>query len=241
VKIKLLQWNTWYKEDPKNVIKQLKEIDADILCLQELTIGSSLHSGVDVVQMIKDDLGYEVYFKDMVIGDNGSQANAIFSRYPINKSRFAWTSEPTGSGGYSDEYRCYIESCIDVDGVTVTVGTTHMSYTHRFKESARKLVETSNLLAQLNDKRSFIFMGDLNVTPNSQTVRDISGVLSHAGPNYNEPTWTTKPFEYDGFRATALSWRLDYVFVSADVRVLSSETIDTNYSDHLPILSEIDV
>jgi len=237
--IKLLQWNVWYKEDPNNVIKQLKEIDADILCLQELTIGSSLHSKVDVVQLVKDELGYEVYFKDMVTGNDGAQANAIFSKYPIKDSKFIWINEPAGSGGYDDEYRCYIEVDIVIGGKKLTVGTTHMSYMHRFEETERKLLESNKLIDQIKNKESYVFTGDLNVAPDSKTIKIISDVLKNAGPIYSEPTWTTKPFSYDGFKAETLDWRLDYAFSSTDINVKKASVISTDYSDHLPILIEI--
>jgi len=36
MKIKLLQWNILYKENIDNIISELKRIDADIVCVQEL-------------------------------------------------------------------------------------------------------------------------------------------------------------------------------------------------------------
>lgn len=238
--MKLLQWNIWYKEKPENIVKLLKEIDADIVCLQELTIGLSLHGGVDVVQLVKDELGYEVYFKQMEV-EGGYQANGIFSKHPIKSSRFAWINKPTGSGGYDDEYRCYAEATIDLDSRELTVGTTHMSYTHEFKETKRKLKESEQLLAELHNKKNFIFTGDLNVIPESETIAKVSGLLQQASPDYSQPTWTTKPFEYNGFKAETLDWRLDYVFASKDLGIKSSEIINTEYSDHLPILIEADI
>ena len=55
-----------------------------------------------------------------------------------------------------------------------------------------------------------------------------------------ENTWTTKPFSYNGFEATKLDYKLDYVFTSDDITVKDIRVIKTEYSDHLPILCEID-
>lgn len=239
--IKLLQWNIWYKEDPLKVIKQLKEIDADIICLQELTIGNSLHDKVDTVEMIKDGLDYQVYFKDMVDDEDGKLANAIFSKHSIKNFHYEWINKPTGSGGYDDEYRCYIEATLDIEGKELTVATTHMSYTDRFIETDRKLQESELLLANFKDRKNYIFTGDLNVTPDSKTIKRISEHLKHVGPSFDQPTWTTKPFEYNGFSAVTLDWRLDYVFSSKDITILDTEIIQTNYSDHLPILVDIKI
>ena len=53
-------------------------------------------------------------------------------------------------------------------------------------------------------------------------------------------TWTTKPFSYNGFTVDKLDYKLDYVFTSSDISVKNIKVIDTEYSDHLPILCEID-
>ena len=86
-----------------------------------------------------------------------------------------------------------------------------------------------------------IFTGDLNITPNTESIKLIEKHLKNCGPNYNESTWTTKPFDFMGFKETKLKWRVDYVFASKDVKVLNSKIIKTKYSDHLPILVEIEV
>lgn len=38
MKLSVLQWNVWYKEDIRNIAKFLREHPADVICLQELTI-----------------------------------------------------------------------------------------------------------------------------------------------------------------------------------------------------------
>ena len=61
------------------------------------------------------------------------------------------------------------------------------------------------------------------------------------GPDYHEKTWTTKPFSYNGFSENSLNWRLDFVFGTKDIKVISSEIIKTDLSDHLPILIKIEI
>ncbi len=90
---------------------------------------------------------------------------------------------------------------------------------------------------------NFIFTGDLNSIPNSFTVKSIltKTNLRNAGPDFDQKTWTTKPFNYHGFSENNLNWRIDYTFVSKDIKVVSSEIVDTDLSDHLPILTVIEV
>jgi endonuclease/exonuclease/phosphatase (EEP) superfamily protein YafD len=54
-------------------------------------------------------------------------------------------------------------------------------------------------------------------------------------------TWTTKPFDYGDFSEHGLNWLLDYVFAAADIKIVSSEIISTEYSDHLPILVTFEI
>lgn len=53
-----------YKENIENVLKTLKEIDADVICLQELTIGHECNQGLDTVQYLADGLGFNCFYKE---------------------------------------------------------------------------------------------------------------------------------------------------------------------------------
>ncbi len=241
--ISILQWNIWYKEDIRNIAAFLKAHPADIICLQELTNGYQQNEP-DTVEYIARTLGYRHYGQGMPLPDGSwLQANAIFARFPIVDKCFHYINEPVGTNGFDDEYRSYIEMTLQIDDThQLTVGTTHMSYTDRFVNTPRKEQEADKLAAILKSKQhNFIFTGDLNVTPDSPTLQKVQKLLQHAGPDFSQKTWTTKPFSYNGFEETELNWRLDYIFASTDVNVLRSEILQTEYSDHLPVWAEVEV
>jgi endonuclease/exonuclease/phosphatase family metal-dependent hydrolase len=246
VKINFLQWNIWFKEPIPHITKFLSETGADIICVQELAINNPVQDIVNTPEYIADKIGFNFYAPEIFLretdGRKISQANGIYSRYPITHSRRVWINEPSGSGGFDDEYRAYVEATLDLDGKAVTVGTTHMSYTHRFEETQRKHKEADALVSAFPlDRSKFIFAGDLNSTPSSYTVSKVSEYLKNGGPSFNENTWATKPFSYGGFEESELNWRLDYVFVSSDVKVVNSKILETDYSDHLPILTMVEI
>jgi endonuclease/exonuclease/phosphatase family metal-dependent hydrolase len=241
----ILQWNVWYKESPDNIVRFLTEHPADILCLQELVVDESAHVP-HVPQFIAKQLGYNYFYKELPIestdGKRVTLANGIFSRFPITKQYAAWINEPKGSGGYDDEYRTYVEVTLEISGQEVTIGTTHMSYTHHFKPTPNKKRETDMLVTKLRrNSERFIFTGDLNAEPGSYTIQSIEQVLPNAGPNTTQKTWTTKPFNYNNFNETNLNWRLDYVFATPDLQIVSTKIITTDYSDHLPILAQFSI
>ncbi len=246
MRVRLLQWNAWYKEDIQSIVRFLKAQTADIICLQELTIDDPDQKIKHAPRFVAEQLGYNYSFKELPIestdGSSLMLANGIFTRFPIVNKNWAWINRPTGSGGYDDEYRAYVEAVLDVDGHRLCVATTHMSYTHRFEITPNKQAETDKLASIIRQHKSdFVFCGDLNALPGSYTIKSIEQTLTSLGPGEAYKTWTTKPFSYNGFEEDKLNWRLDYVFATPEVQAVSAEVLKTSYSDHLPILVELDI
>lgn len=242
-KLSILQWNIWYLEDIKNVAQFLNKNKADVICLQELTINFDKQHNIHTPNFIAEKLGYHVFFQEITFDDKEIKlANAVFSKYPIIDTRTVWINEAQGSGNYDDENRAYVEATLDIDGEELTIGTVHMSYTHKFEPSERKIAETKKLVEAVRSKTDrFILTGDFNAVPESQVISHIEQVLTNCGPEYTENTWTTKPFSYNGFEADTLDWRLDHVFATHDIKVAKAQVLSTKYSDHLPLLVEIEL
>lgn len=130
-------------------------------------------------------------------------------------------------------------------GQQLTVFNTH--YDHR-GEQAR--IESSRLLlgrvAEIAGETPYVLTGDLNVPENGQAYRVLadSSLLTdaryasesgHQGPTASFNDWET---------LRADESRIDYVFVSSGIRVLTHRILDDRYdgrfpSDHLPVLSDI--
>jgi endonuclease/exonuclease/phosphatase family metal-dependent hydrolase len=242
--IKFLQWNIWYKEQIDNVILLIKEIDPDIICLQELAVNCVNNPGIaNTAEYIAEQTGMFFYFEEAQRWQDDDEmdavGNGIFSKHPIVRKFAKHVQEPTKDfTDYSHEGRIYIECDIQVDDKLLTVGTTHLSYVPWFKITDKKKIEVNNLYSLLKSNK-YIFSGDLNSTPDSYTIEKLSSKLSNCGPDYSENSWTTKPFEHGGFKENELNWRLDYVFASSDLQCDSSEIVKTNFSDHLPIVASL--
>ena len=246
MKLSFLQWNVWYLEDIHNVVNYLKKNPADIIALQELTTNHPGQSERDTAAYIAKQLGHEYCVGGESFHEDNEDrwfGNAVFSKYPIKDYRQVWINEPIGTGGFDDEYRTYLEAVVDAQGTKLVVATTHMSYTHKFEVTPRKRLETDKLTKELRsiDSANIVFSGDLNATPDSYTLREVGSILQSADPGSEEKTWTTKPFSYQGFEENGLNWRLDYIFASKAVKVLSSRIDDTEVSDHLPLRAEFEI
>ncbi len=244
--IKHLQWNIWYKEKIGNVVQLIKELDPDVVSLQELAVDCVDNLGIaNTADYVAEKTGMHFYFKEANRWEDDHEmkaiGNGIFSKYPLLRTFARHVQEPSAEfTDYSHEGRVYIEADVKVGDAMVTVGTAHLSYVPRFEITEAKKNEVDNLLPLLKSK-GYIFSGDLNSAPDSYTVTKLTKILRHCGPDFSEKTWTTKPFDHDSFKEYELNWRLDYVFVSSDMRCTSSEIIKTDFSDHLPIMSTFDL
>lgn len=245
--IKILQWNVWYHEKYRNLIEFIKKIDPDVLCCQELTINGPGNPGVDVPQEIAKACGYSYYFQPMTIygteGETIQMGNGIFTKFPILNKNFKYVQKADPNiKSFETEDRSYVEVDLAIGNKQLRVGTVHLSYSSAFDMNKKRLAEAEKLYqAVQNNHERFILTGDMNATPNSPIIKTLEQWFVHAGPNLERPTWTTKPFSYQGFEANSRDWRLDYIFITEDINVLTDKIIETLYSDHLPIYAEIQI
>ncbi|ODB95161.1 hypothetical protein A3197_17525 [Candidatus Thiodiazotropha endoloripes] len=247
MRVKILQWNIWYLEDINKIIDVIRYLDPDICCLQELSGNTQVNPGIETDSIIKERFSYFSHVakaQEWVGWHKDYQANGIFSKFPILGGNTIFLRHPhvKETIDWSREGRVYIDVDISIDGRILTVGTTHLSYTHKFMGGDERIEEEICLKSILRDKtNSYFFSGDLNSPENSEIVAHLRQQFRDCGPADNIKTWTTKPFDYQGFKEDALNWRLDYAFVTNDINVLSSNVVQTDASDHLPIIIEIEV
>ncbi len=149
MKIILLQWNIWYKEDPQKVAECIADIRPDIMCLQEV-VATSFRPYVTSADSVMQKLGkpYRGYYvaAQQWINQQGNidreQGNAIISRYPLSSPSHVETQTATSSSDFASETRAYsqVELNIGADQ-PLCVGTTHASYTDRFMATPQRDLE----------------------------------------------------------------------------------------------------
>jgi len=244
MRLKILQWNIWGREKVENILKLVKRVNSDILCFQELMIGATYNNGRDVAKIISEKTGLEYNFALAHKADDGRiLGNGIFSRFKIIKNSNFFIADSKNSNDYSSQGRSCAVSKIKISNKkNITIATAHSSYNNKFIENEAKLNEIKRLVNFFkNNTHRLVFTGDLNIAPSAESIRQIEKHLVHCGPDYKKPTWTTKPFSYKGFEEDKLRWRLDYAFATKDIKIINSKIIQTEYSDHLPILVEIEI
>lgn len=247
--VRILQWNVLFRESAARILDVLRTVDADVLCLQELTSVSGHNEGIDVPSFLAESLGFNQFYQIAqewdAPGDRHTLGNGIFSRYPLTRTDFSFVRPSQGINPHdpSQEGRVYAESDVALpDGTTLTVGTTHLSYIPRGVMTTEKKREIDALLDIARSKESrYVLTGDLNEPPESYTVQELARTLRHCGPPFETLTWPTRPFRSQDHVEHGLGWRIDYAFATPDLAVVDARVVDTDVSDHLPILVELDV
>lgn len=152
----ILQWNIWSKENYVNTIDFIKKIDADIVTLQEIRQNDPNHNFADVARLLGKSMGYNMHYVPahfwyLEDGSKKLQGNAILTKFPIVEKRhkFLQDIDENNLHDYAKEGRIYLEADINLEGTNISVGTTHLSYNHKFTESKEKLVEEINLLGEI--------------------------------------------------------------------------------------------
>ncbi len=246
MKLKILQWNIWYKENIDHIAQEIRRSQADVITAQEFVQYSK--TSLDTAKYIADKLNFNYFYHtaDTWSGreEKEAQGNAIFSRFPIINTQHIYISPPKHNPTNAlEEGRVYVETTLDIEGKQLEVGTTHLSFTPHFKITEQRKIEADNLINIIkNKKTNYIFGADLNAAPSSYVIREFEQYLKNVGPEYNQKTFANQPFDYRSmFQVKGIEWRLDYVFASDDIKVNNSQIIETKYSDHLPILAEIEI
>ena len=87
-------------------------------------------------------------------------------------------------------------------------------------------------------------MGDFNVTPDNPVLSPIRELLTDSFdvyPNKDASTIFTYPSTPEAAINPETKLKIDYIFVSRDIRVDSVEILETQESDHKPYIAYIEL
>lgn len=169
--------------------------------------------------------GFENYYFARAITDLpwGDYGNGFISKYKIVSNETIIIPDPTKKipGGYY-ETRCILKVVLE-NGLTVLV--THFGLCPDEQENAVKTV-----LENIKDEKC-ILMGDFNVAPDNPLLKPIYERMKDTAILFNEEklSWPSdKP-----------RMKIDYIFVSPDIEIVSADIPELIASDHRPHLAEI--
>lgn len=236
--IRVLNYNIQHGRGMDNVVdlRRIAEViidsRADIVALQEVDMGVERSFHFDTMKILSGYTGLEPVFFKNIYHQGGEYGNGILSRFPVYSSR-NYHFVVDGDG----EQRGLLQAEIVAGNQKIIIMNTHLD--HRPDETQR-LMSVEQIVQTQYAYRGLpaIIAGDFN---------DLPGSNMHVSmKEYFDDVWELLG-EGDGhtFRSDRPDRRIDYIFFSnrlasekgRKLRPVSVEVLDTQASDHLPILA----
>jgi endonuclease/exonuclease/phosphatase family metal-dependent hydrolase len=218
--------------DLERIAATVDSTGAEVVGLQEVDVHFGMRSNfVDQANWLADRLGMYVVFGanldfDPLTPDapRRQYGTAILSAHRIR----AWTNTllPRPEGG---EQRGLLEAHIRVRGFPVRVFNTHLQHNSQVERLAQ-IAAIRDVLAGTDE--SVVMLGDLNATPESAEIANLTEELVDA--------WVTAGVG-DGFTFDAATphARIDYVMSSGDIVARTAAVVTTDAADHLPVVVDL--
>jgi len=155
---------------------------------------------------------------------------ALLSRLPIRSSaNHLLTRLSTQVEGPPEPAPGFLQVTVDVDGTPLEVFVTHLDFR---PDPTLRRTQVEEMLAILGaSERPTVLLGDLNATPERDELAPLFARMRDA--------WTAGTGAGFTFPAEAPVRRIDYVFVEGPLTVLESGVVETDGSDHRPVLSRL--
>ena len=236
MKIKFMSYNTQHclnfitREIDFDIIADtIKKCEADIIGLQEIRDEGQDADYQSQAKIIAEKLGYHYYYFAEAIRVEGVNpyGNAIISRYPIISAETIMIPDPEIKkyDGYY-ETRCLLKATIDVrNGLNVLVS--HFGLNPDEQENAVETV-VSNM-----PNEHCVLMGDFNMEPDNQILNPIMQGLQDTAKFFS--TYKLS------FPSDTPKVKIDYIFVSKDLKVEYADIPEIISSDHRPHVATIEL
>jgi endonuclease/exonuclease/phosphatase family metal-dependent hydrolase len=219
-------YNIAGSQDLEAIAKVIEESGADIIALQEVSRVRLMDGAADMPAWLSQRLDMPVLFQGT---EEPIWGNAILSRYPVLES--GWGELPLEGTLIK---RGYLWARIDIgEPEPLLVIVTHLH--HLEPDSLVRQAQVPVILQFWNEQGYSLLLGDLNAVPGSpemKLIADAGLVDSWSGVGIGPG------FTYSSGDPIA---RIDWIWHTADMKVIGVEVIQTQASDHLPVIAILDL
>jgi endonuclease/exonuclease/phosphatase family metal-dependent hydrolase len=255
MKLKILTLNIWQGGLLfDQVLNFIEQEHPDILCLQEVFDGkeNSLPMNYRTIEVFREKFPeYNASFAPAFLcnTEHGKidQGNAVLSLFPV----VSHSSVPLNTGyGEYDEYPAdkdwskdpkVIQHCqVQLEARILNIFNVHGIWDLHGGDTPARLKMSEIIVGQVKNKEYVFLTGDFNVRPDTETIYNIERQLINVFGDQRTTSFNLKHKNLvasPGY-ATAV---VDFVFVSKDLKVKHAESLDDDISDHLALLTEIEL
>ena len=213
--------------DLKRIADLITTARADIVGLQEVDRGCERTQKRDLPAELAQLTGLQVHFEKNISYQGGEYGNAVLTRFPIKhaKNTHYQMLRP-------GEQRGVLQLVLDVRGRDVLFLNTHLDYRPDDAERLLNVRELSAIVAAAGTM-PVIMVGDFNATPESAPIAKLKQFVTDAWELAGQGNGFTIPVRKP-------AKRIDYVWItSKSIEPLRLEVIQSEASDHLPLLAEL--
>lgn len=259
--MKLLNMNVCIKLDNiKDIIELISKDEYDIITLQEVMrkIEDSAFDRYNKSNLIKSNLDYNYSFfgplwianhheKNNVIskdfGGLVEQGNEILSKYPIIQSEnifyYKNYSDFTDVTKFrqEDHPRAFENIILNVNSKKLQIINVHGIWNKDKTGDERTIKQSEIILSYVRNDIPCIITGDFNLLPNTKSIQKINQKMTNLIEKYN--IHSTRPTFDDGLDKGNIV--CDYIFVNDKVKINSFKVIESNVSDHFPLVLDFDI
>ncbi len=230
--MKIMTFNTQHclnyveqKIDFEIMAKAIRQCGADLVGLQEMRSKGKCADYADQAAELAKLSGLEHYYfaKAIDFGSSRPYGNALISKYPIVKAETVPIPDPPVRkyDGYY-ETRCVLKAVLE-NGLTVIV--THFGLNPDEQENA------VNTVLNTLEEKNCILMGDFNVLPDNKILQPIRAKMKDAADLFGSPLLS--------FPSDKPDKKIDYIFVSNNIKIESADIPSIVASDHRPHTADI--
>ncbi len=253
--LKVVTYNVWFfrgwedKEAPNPIFAYLEEQDADIVCLQELSL-----TQLDPAQVAEATHGHYQY-ADTVLKNKSNENLYVLSKYPVIKTELIYSDSALSHSG---------AFFLNIDGDTVVVVNTHLETSglsqadrnsfremidgglerdsaeaesrrviDKLSESAVRRAPQADAIASYVERQPYpvIVCGDFNDTPISYAHQKVASLLTDCFVTSGRGLGFT-------YHHHAMWVRIDHIFCSEEWESVKCRVDDKIHaSDHHPVVA----
>ncbi|SHF95548.1 Metal-dependent hydrolase, endonuclease/exonuclease/phosphatase family [Mariniphaga anaerophila] len=232
-KLKVMSYNIHTGKDANNedqlmkIAAFIKETGADIVGLQEVDSVCYRSGQVDQAKVLAKYTGMNYAFVRHFAFQGGSYGQALLSKYPITEVKNHRLPIFPDS---INETRAFLTAQITLPTKNKwMVGVAHLDY--RNSDSRIRQAELINEIYKSSDMPC-ILTGDMNAEPGTKEISILLENFQNTQPDDSHTFPTVNPIK-----------KIDYILVGKSERidVIDKKVYHVNYSDHLPIISVINI
>jgi endonuclease/exonuclease/phosphatase family metal-dependent hydrolase len=242
--VRVMSFNIHHGADPadnldlERIAGVIEDSGAEIIGLQEVDNRWSSRSDFeDQAAWLAERLGMHYAYaanldRDPAAGqtERRQYGTAVLSEYPILSSEnhlltnIEYEIRPT-------EQRGLLETVINVEGNHISFYNTHLD--HQRSEQRQSQMKEILAISEETD-RPAVLVGDLNAVPGTPEMDAVLSRFSDVFEALGRPDDFTYPVENP-------DRRIDYILARGQIQPLSAEVIDSDSSDHLPVIADLEI